>query len=406
MLSRTLTLYKDSFSGLSRDIWLLAFVTLINRSGAMVVPFLTIYFTSQLGFSLAQSGILMALFGVGGVAAMWLGGWLTDKYGYYPVAFWSLLASGFCLWGLQYLSDFQDWCWAMPLAGLAADCFRPANMAAIGAYSRPENRTRSLTLIRLAINLGFAVGPGVAGLLSATVGFQWLFMIDGVTCIIGALLFVNLLENRPVHEEKADAAASIEKEKLPFDQADSPWQDRIFTLFNIINFLIAFSFLQFLYTLPVYFEQELGLAKTTIGLLLGFNGAVIFFTEMQVIYILEEKARPLRLLSLGSILFFISFFSLTFISWAWVGLFAMLLLTVGEIISFPFAASFALSRAKPENRGAFMGAYGLPWSMAAVLSPIVGMWIAQAYGFTALWLLMSIFCLIAALGMEWLNRKI
>jgi hypothetical protein len=35
-----------------------------------------------------------------------------------------------------------------------ADMFRPAMFVSLATYSKPENRTRSLTLVRLAVNLG------------------------------------------------------------------------------------------------------------------------------------------------------------------------------------------------------------------------------------------------------------
>lgn len=406
MLSRTLSLYKESFSGLSKDIWLLAIVTLINRSGTMVVPFLTLYFSSELGFTLMQAGILMALFGGGGVLAMWLGGILTDKYGYYPVIIGSFFFSGISFWSLQYLEAYIIWCIAMPIVGLITDIFRPANMAAIGAYSKPENRTRSLTLVRLAINLGFAIGPGAAGLISATIGFEWLFRIDAVTCIFAVILFMRLLENIPLKQLQEQEAKAEEGQLATFQKADSPLQDKIFTGFNIIMFFVAVSFLQFLYTLPVYFEQGLGISKAMIGVLLGFNGGLIFLIEMQVIYVLEKKGKPLRLISIASFLFMLSFVAMVFTEWQVVSIITMFLLTIGEIISFPFTSTFALSRAKPENRGAFMGAYGLPWSFAAVMAPLIGMWVAENWSFQALWGLMTLFCGIATIGMAYLHKMV
>ena len=45
--------YRASFSGLSREVWSSSGVMLINRAGTMVLPFLSVYPTQQLGFSLA-----------------------------------------------------------------------------------------------------------------------------------------------------------------------------------------------------------------------------------------------------------------------------------------------------------------------------------------------------------------
>ena len=58
MLNKTFNIYKKSFEGLSKDIWLLAFVMLINRSGSMVIPFLSLYFTGVVG----EGGLEMSYF--------------------------------------------------------------------------------------------------------------------------------------------------------------------------------------------------------------------------------------------------------------------------------------------------------------------------------------------------------
>ena len=94
MLTHTVRLYRNSFSGLSRDIWMLSLVMLVNRAGTMVIPFMTVYLTQELHFTLAQAGYVMSSFGAGSILGALLGGRLTDKVGYYPTQFWTLFLSG------------------------------------------------------------------------------------------------------------------------------------------------------------------------------------------------------------------------------------------------------------------------------------------------------------------------
>jgi predicted MFS family arabinose efflux permease len=82
MLHKTLGLYKTSFSGLSREVWLLSLIMLVNRSVTMVLPFLTLYLTGpEMNRSLGDAGLVMALFGLGSVAGAFMRGKLTDKSG-------------------------------------------------------------------------------------------------------------------------------------------------------------------------------------------------------------------------------------------------------------------------------------------------------------------------------------
>ena len=154
-----INLYMNSFKGLRKEVWWLALITFINRSGTMVIPFLSLYLTADLGFTKEQTGWIMSAFGLGSLIGSWIGGKLTDRLGYYPVMFFTLTLSGLMFIGLQFIKSFEGFVAGIFFLMVIADGFRPAMYVAIGTYSRPENRTRSVTLIRLAINLGFSAGP-------------------------------------------------------------------------------------------------------------------------------------------------------------------------------------------------------------------------------------------------------
>src|SRR4051812_32633167 len=80
-----LQLYKRAYKGLSKETWFLSLVILINRSGTMVVPFMTMYATQKLGFSIPEAGIIMSFFGIGTVIGTFKGGKITDTIGYHKV---------------------------------------------------------------------------------------------------------------------------------------------------------------------------------------------------------------------------------------------------------------------------------------------------------------------------------
>ena len=192
MVKRTINVYQNSFRGLSTEIWWLALITFINRAGTMVLPFMSLYLKEDLNMSLAQVGLIMSSFGVGSLAGSWLGGKLTDKIGYYKVMFWSLLTTGFMFIWLQYITTFYGFAIGIFITMTIADTFRPAMFVSLKAYSDAENQTRSLTLIRLAINLGFSFGPFLGGIIIASLGYSGLFWVDGITCI-GAVILMKFV---------------------------------------------------------------------------------------------------------------------------------------------------------------------------------------------------------------------
>src|SRR3954452_8109898 len=185
-------LYKSAYQGLSRETWFLSLVILINRSGTMVVPFMTMYATQKLHYSIVDAGIIMALFGAGSIVGAFIGGRLTDAIGFYKIQVFALFGGGIMFIVLGYLQSYLLLCCGTFFLSLVNESFRPANSTAIAFYSKAENRTRSYSLNRLAINLGWAIGGALGGFL-ASVNYQLLFWVDGCTNIAAAILLFKLL---------------------------------------------------------------------------------------------------------------------------------------------------------------------------------------------------------------------
>jgi len=93
-MTSPIQLYKQAYSGLSRNSWYLCLVMLVNRSGTMVIPFLTLYCTIQLRFSIREAGYVMAFLGLGSICGAFIGGKITDKLGFYDVQIFALLSGG------------------------------------------------------------------------------------------------------------------------------------------------------------------------------------------------------------------------------------------------------------------------------------------------------------------------
>jgi predicted MFS family arabinose efflux permease len=388
MFKRTIRAYKDSFSGLSSDIWWLALITFINRSGTMVIPFLSLYLTKQLEFSLSQVGWIMSSFGIGSFLGSWLGGKLTDKIGYYKVMFWSLLLTGFMFIGLQYVESFLGFVLAVFVTMTVADTFRPAIFVSLNAYSKPENQTRSLTLLRLAINLGFSFGPFLGGLIIAGLSYNGLFWIDGITCILAVLLFKKVLNKKEFFKDK-----SVKDIKLG---NHSVFKDKPYWIFLAIVFLMGFVFMQLFSTLPIYYRDIHGLTEIEIGLLMSLNGIIIFISEMPIIHKLEQSSLDkVQIILLSLILFAISFFILNVSAWVGILVISMIIITIGEMLAFPFINAFAMNRAIKGKEGLYMSLYTMAFSLAHIFSAKTSMEVVANFGYAVNWYLMGFLSLTA-----------
>lgn len=237
MLKTAFQRYINNYKGFSREIWILAIITFINRAGTMVLPFLTKYLKEDLLFSYEEVGWIMVCFGIGSMLGSWLGGKLSDKIGFYKIMVFSLFSSGILFFILQYVTSFWGLCFSVFLIMSIADMFRPAMFVSLGVYAKPENRTRALTLVRLAVNLGFAAGPALGGLIIMGIGYKGLFWTDSATCITSILIFALLVKEKKKVDQK-----NLTHEESP--KVTSVFKDKIFWLFQFVCFLTAVLFFQ------------------------------------------------------------------------------------------------------------------------------------------------------------------
>lgn len=399
MVLKALQSYKNSFKGLSSQIWWLALITLVNRAGTMVIPFMSLYLTEDLKFTLSDVGWVMTAFGLGSVCGAWIGGKLTNKFGFYKVMFWSLFVSGFMFVGLQYLHSFKGICIGIFFLVLVADAFRPALFVAVAAYCKPQNRTRAITLIRLAINLGFSLGPAAGGAIIFVMSYAGLFWIDGITCIVASLLFVYALNERKAGNDKKEVSTGVK---------GSPYKDKAYLVFLGALLLIGFTFLQYFSTIPLYYNDVHKLTEQEIGWLMSLNGILIFLIEMPLVSFYEnERFSKFRILVVSTLLFALSFFVLNMSNWVGVLTIGMFLMSVGEMLNFPFLNSFAMDRAeKYNNQGDYMALFTMSFSIAHIFAHNSGMQLIDNFGYELTWYIMGALLLVSVLFLVWLRNII
>ncbi len=363
----------------------------------MVIPFLSLYLNKGLGFSLSEVGWVMTAFGLGSVLGSWMGGIFTDRIGAYKVMIISLISSAVLFVLLQYFHSFWGICIGVFLVISAADLFRPAVMVALGSYSSAQNRTRSVTLIRLAINLGFALGPAAGGLIIANLGYSGLFWVDGVTCFVAGVVLLRVLrpsKSKPVVQEINEAPLSA-------------YKDGTYWIFFAGMALFGFVFLQLFSTVPLFYKDIAQLDEKSIGLLMGLNGLLIFVFEMPLVKFLESKGwSPTSIIIAGGTMVAASFLLLTFSVASTLIVLSVLLITLGEMFAFPFSNTFAIERSKKGKRGQYMALYMISFSLSHILGHNSGMQLIDWKGYQFTWYVMAIIMIACIVLMIWLKRRV
>ena len=398
MLKNAFNKYIDNFRGFSREIWILTLITFINRAGTMVLPFLSKYLKEDLHFSYSQVGWIMVSFGFGSILGSWLGGKLSDKIGFYKIMIFSLLTSGIAFFGLQFVTSFEGLLVAMFFIMVIADMFRPAMFVSLGAYAKPENRTRALTLVRLAINLGFAAGPALGGLLIMSVGYKGLFWVDGATCILAILIFwINVKEKKK--------SKFTDKEHPGEVLTHSVFKDTPFWIFLTGTLITGILFFQLFTTIPLYHKEQFNLSEFQTGLLLTLNGVLVFFLEMPIVsYIEKHKINKLKVITYGCLAMAISIYLLLVNNWSGILIIMMIFMTFAEMFAFPFSNSFAMSRAPKGHEGRYMAIFTMSYSLAHILSAKTGMEMIDRFSYQTNWFFMGTLGIIGVLLFIWTKK--
>lgn len=389
MLASALKIYTDSYKGLTRAVWALSIIQFINRSGSMVLPFMSVYLTTALGYSATTAGVIISIFGAGSMLGAYVGGRLTDSIGPFKVQTLSLIVGGTSYLFLPFFTDFYMLAAGVFICGLINDSMRPASSAMIGYFSTPETTTRSFSLLRMAINLGVAIGPAIAGIL-AGVSYVWLFVGDGITCIAAGLVFYFMFRDKQPQLHKIKQVAGERKQ--------SPYRDKRFLVFLTMVFLYAAAFFQIFSSIPLYYKDVYLKPEYVIGLLIGFNGLIVFLFEMIIVSQLEKRYAPGKLIVVGTIMLGLSFFLFNFGHSMFILLASMALLSFSEIFAMPFMISHAIKTSSPATRGSYVASYTIAWSLAFILSPIGSTAIIENFDYSALWWVMGGICLITATG--------
>lgn len=365
----------------------------------MVVFFMAVYLKDELLLDFAQVGTVMACYGIGALIGVYVGGRLTDKIGHHPVMVASLLGGFILFLVASQTKEFYSLCVVLFLLSAFGDGFRPAGMVAISHYSNPENYTRSVSLYRLAINLGFSIGPAIGGLL-ATIDYKWLFWTDGATCLMAAVfVYFYLGKDTLLNKSTVESAETVDE--LPLR---SPWRDKAYLVFLPMVTIYAMAFFQLFSTMSIYYKNHEGFSEGQIGAILALNGLLVAAIELVLVYKIERKGSLYRWIIIGAILLMISYGLILFLHGFLWFLFIIVLVSFSEMLVMPFTNTFMNNRSGKANRGQYASLYVMAWSASHIFTPLLATNVMNQLGYSALWYIMMGFTVLVVFATLWMKR--
>jgi MFS family permease len=382
--------------GLPLTVRILVAGTFINKLGSFIIPFLTIVLKREFGLSGAQVGALVMAYGAGSLVSVLTGGVLTDRLGRRATLLLSLFGSGAAAVLLGFSPSIRVFAVLLVLFGFVADLYRPAANAIIADLLPSAQRAVGFAALRMAVNLGFAFGMTLGGLL-AEWSWRLLFVGDGLTtALYGVLVFLFIPETRP-------RPAAREAGQGSGGSPDGIWRDTVFLQVMAVSLAFGLVFFSHITALPLTMTVNAGYPAWVFGALVGLNGLLIAVFEVSVVHRLAGWRR-LRVAALGAALVGVGFgLCGVFAHWGWY-LVTVVIWTAGEILSTPFKMAFVTDWAPPALRGRYLGLYSATWSVAVALNPILFLPLQARMGDRLFWPLMIVVAAPAVLVLLHLDR--
>ena len=411
---------KEIF-GLPLMFWGLWVTLLILWMGRFVTSFLSMYLMSDMHVSVGVAGTIVSMYGFGGIFGCLYGGALSDRFGRPAMIVIGNLGSAAMLVLLAFIGNP----WIMAIALLAYGAISSMPTPAVAAYVSDvvpfRKQKRAYSLQTWAANFGFAIGPIIANQL-VKISYALMFYAEAAVLVFATILMIVFfkevgLGKRPRGEvaparasQAAESAAgnAVEHAVKQTGESQRPQRFSVWRSYRRAcadGALMSMVVLMFLYTLAYYqIVSGLPISMTQIGLgtdeyssLLTINGGLLCLLQIPAIGLFQRMSNT-RVLVLGMSITAVGYaFQIGANSWVAFAI-ATVLWTLGELGTFPIAATTVANIAPKDVRGTYQGLYNLVWSLSNAFSPLVGGWILNAFGSRVLWICCTVMFVIVAIG--------
>lgn len=411
---------KEIF-GLPLMFWGLWVTLLILWMGRFVTSFLSMYLVSDMHVSAGVAGTIVSMYGFGGIFGCLYGGALSDRFGRPAMIVIGNLGSAAMLVLLAFIGNP----WIMAIALLVYGAISSMPTPAVAAYVSDvvpfRKQKRAYSLQTWAANFGFAIGPIIANQL-VKISYALMFYAEAAVLVFATILMIVFFKEvgvgkRPRGEvaparasQAAESAAgnAVEHAVKQTGESQRPQRFSVWRSYRRAcadGALMSMVVLMFLYTLAYYqIVSGLPISMTQIGLgtdeyssLLTINGGLLCLLQIPAIGLFQRMSNT-RVLVLGMSITAIGYaFQIGANSWVTFAI-ATVLWTLGELGTFPIAATTVANIAPKDVRGTYQGLYNLVWSLSNAFSPLVGGWILNAFGSRVLWICCTVMFVIVAIG--------
>ncbi len=393
---------RGYFSKFNRDLWVLAIGLFVTSLGFSVsVPFIAIYFHSQLGLSLSQIGLFFGAMAVIRAFFQLGGGEVSDYLERRILLVYSQIfrAGVFLFIALAIYGGWGFWAIGISflIGSIFGSLFQPVANAMVADILPAEAQLEGYALARSAGNLGWALGPAIGGFL-AEQSYGLVFAISGAITLISAVVFWAFLK-----------APKTPPRQEPFNLSDllSAKNDPNLVTHCILAFFLYLVVAQLIAPFSVYTVESAKIGKNELGFLYLLNGLMVVFLQVPVTRLLS-RCRFTQQMAFGAFLYAAGYGMVGFQSGFYYFAAAIAIVTAGEILISPPSLALTSTLAPAGRMGRYMGIFGLFQTAGWSLGPVYGGLILDHFAHTPAfaWTAISSLAALSGIGYLLFTRKL
>ncbi|TBR20485.1 MFS transporter [bacterium] len=406
----------------TRGLKLLCLGQCLQLAGlSLSMPYMALYLNRERGLGMGTVGLFLALTMLATAFGQAAGGALSDRAGRRPVMVGSLVGRAVLTFLLAAAVHGH---WSVPavvashMAGaFAGNLYFPAAHAWIAERWGRHERLEAFGWLRVAANLGWAIGPAVGGFFMAA-SYGAMFAASAAVCLLTALFVRTAMEaDAPVPHPCVPMGAcgpskgawhgGTQGLELVLGAFSGPL-DRRFVRFCGWTVLMGTVMSQLVAPLSVYAVTYAAVPADKVGWLFTINGGLVVLLQ-PFVNRLGRTMRISQVMTVGG-LFYAAGYALVGTAAGFGGLaLAMAVITLGETFVSPGNSTLSANLAAPGEAGRYTGLNGFSHQIGSALGPLLGgvMLERLAPSHPALpWLAVAGLALAGATGYRALGRRL
>ena len=402
--------FLSSYSGLDRSIYFLCLAQIVNSIGHFVHPFLTMFLTQKIGMDPVEAGTYVMLSAAAWVPGSLLGGKIADQFGRKRVLVLFQFLAAVALVPCAFLGISRIIPWLLIGSSFLYGVAEPINDAMITDLTVPQKRKGAFSLLYLSHNIGFALGPMIAGFLFNRY-LAWIFLGDAITTAIAVILIALFIkESAPSEEQITESfAEDRSEERAERGSLIKVLRKRPFLLaFMFIHIVLSFVYSQTAFSLPMQLSAVFTEAGPRwYGMIMSFNAVVVIVLTTFAINS-TERIKPVLTVAIASLFFAVGFGMIGLIRTLPLLLLSTLIWTIGEILEATNTGVYVANHAPITHRGRINAiAPIIMWSGFGLGPPLSAQFI-ERFSLVRIWPLCFLLSVLAAgllFGLHLLEKK-